>query len=55
MDLRDPNNSRVLAILIQDLAFDSKVQFLEDAEEAPDMETFMRGMGKYKLANQRDK
>jgi hypothetical protein len=48
MNLKEPNTCRVLAILIQDVVFEDREQFINDAENAPDMKTFMEGMTRYK-------
>lgn len=48
MNLNDPNTSRTLAALIQTVAADSREQFRQDAAQAPDMKTFLKGLNRYK-------
>jgi len=48
MNLNNPETCRTLAAMIQQIAPESREQFRSDAEEAPDMETFMRGLNQYK-------
>jgi len=48
MNLNDPDTCRTLAVLIQNIAPESREQFREDAEKAPDMKVFMRALNNYK-------
>jgi hypothetical protein len=47
MNINEPVNSRMLAILIQGVVGEDRDQFLEDARNAKDMDTFIKGMSKY--------
>jgi hypothetical protein len=48
MNIHEPTTSRILAILIQNIHGDDRQRFREDAEKAPDMDTFIKGMGQYR-------
>lgn len=48
MDINEPITSRMLAVLIQNIDFDDRAQFIKDAEEAESMKAFMEGAGKYR-------
>lgn len=48
MNLNNPDTCRTLAVIIQKIAPESREQFRIDAETSPDMETFMKGLNKYK-------
>jgi hypothetical protein len=47
MNINEPVNSRMLAILIQNIVRKDRDQFLEDARNAKDMDAFLKGMVKY--------
>jgi hypothetical protein len=48
MNINNPATSRTLAALIQNIAADSREQFRQDASQAPDMKTFLKGLNRYK-------
>lgn len=48
MKINEPTTSRILAILIRNIDVADRDQFIKDAEEAPDMDTFIKEMGKYR-------
>ena len=54
MNINEPQTSRVLSILIQNVAGEDRDKFIGDAKRAPDMKTFMEDMGKYKTVIGRD-
>jgi hypothetical protein len=47
MNINDPTISRTLAVLIQPVVFEDRRRFIEDAEKAPDLDSFILGLGKY--------
>ena len=42
MDINEPNNSRQLAIFIQGLDPDEKIEFIKEAKRAKDMDSFIK-------------
>ncbi len=48
MNINDPTISRILAVLIQPVLFEDRSKFIENAEKAPNMESFIRGINRYK-------
>ena len=48
MNINDPTTSRTLAVLIQPVSFNDREKFLEDAEKAPNMDSFIRSINKYR-------
>lgn len=47
MDINNPEISRILAILVEDLDPTSRLEFIKDAKKSPDMKSFMEGYKKY--------
>lgn len=48
MNIHDPNVSRILAAIIQQISLESQEQFLRDARNAPNIESLLKGLSKYK-------
>lgn len=48
MDINNPQISRLLAQLIQPLAFEDRLKFIRDAEEARSLKTFLSRYPDYK-------
>ena len=48
MNIYNPKISRLLAQLIQPLAFEDRFKFIKDAEEAKDLKTFLSNYPNYK-------
>lgn len=48
MNIHEPTTSRILAILIRNIHGEDRQEFIEDAENATDMDVFIKGMGKYR-------
>lgn len=47
MNIHEPLVSRTLAAMIQNIAVESRGQFLSDAKKAQDMESFIKGLNRY--------
>lgn len=48
MNIHEPSTSRTLATMIQNIAAESRGQFISDAKRAQNMESFMKGLNRYK-------
>ena len=48
MDINNPETSRLLAQLIQPLAFEDRARFIKDAEKAKNLKTFLSSYPNYK-------
>lgn len=48
MNINDPTISRILAVLIQPVLFEDRRKFVEDAEKATNMDSFVQGINRYK-------
>lgn len=48
MDINEASNSRILAILIENVVSRDRSRFIEDAKKAKNMEAFAKGLGSYK-------
>ena len=49
MNINDPTISQTLAVLIQPVVFEDRRRFIADAEKAPDMESFIKGLDRYEV------
>lgn len=47
MNINEPANSRMLAILIQPVIAEDRPKFLRGAQEAKDMESFIKTLDRY--------
>lgn len=50
MNINEPANSRMLAILIQPVIAEDRSKFIRGAEEATDMESFIKTLDNYRTA-----
>lgn len=48
MNIDNPDISRILAILIEDLDLPSRDRFMRDAEKSPNLKEFLKGMKTYR-------
>jgi hypothetical protein len=48
MNINEPANSRMLAILIQPVVSEDRSKFIRGAEEAEDMDSFIETLDNYK-------
>ena len=48
MNINEPANSRMLAILIQPVIAEDRQKFIRDAESAKDMNEFMQNLQRYR-------
>jgi hypothetical protein len=50
MNINDPAISRMLAILIQPVVAEDRRRFIEGAEQAEDMDSFIESLDEYETA-----
>lgn len=48
MNINEPANSRMLAILIQPVVAEDRRKFIQGAEEASDMDAFIESLDQYR-------